>query len=131
MTFKVLRKAFIAAREDCPGLALLERFQAVQEETARWYLAEGQGELPTASECRHALSQHMPELVAHYDDACAMVGDDDLAHRILSHYLAAEPRGAVRRSGSALAARPSCATTTILFRRSLAASNLAVGLSVA
>jgi predicted choloylglycine hydrolase len=28
----------------------------------------------------------MPELVAHYDRVCAMVGDDDLAHRILSHY---------------------------------------------
>lgn len=28
----------------------------------------------------------MPELVPHYDRACALVGDDDLAHRILSHY---------------------------------------------
>jgi len=28
----------------------------------------------------------MPELVPHYDSACALVGDDDLAHRILSHY---------------------------------------------
>jgi predicted choloylglycine hydrolase len=28
----------------------------------------------------------MPELMSHYDRACALVGDDDLAHRILSHY---------------------------------------------
>jgi predicted choloylglycine hydrolase len=28
----------------------------------------------------------MPELVSHYDRACALVGDDDLAHCILSHY---------------------------------------------
>ena len=41
---------------------------------------------PTASECRAALRQHMPELVPHYDYVCGLVGDDDLAHRILSHY---------------------------------------------
>ena len=28
----------------------------------------------------------MPELLPHYDQACALVGDDGLAHRILSHY---------------------------------------------
>jgi predicted choloylglycine hydrolase len=28
----------------------------------------------------------MPELVPHYDQVCALVGDDDLAHCILSHY---------------------------------------------
>jgi predicted choloylglycine hydrolase len=28
----------------------------------------------------------MPELIRFYDEACALVGDDDLAHRILSHY---------------------------------------------
>jgi predicted choloylglycine hydrolase len=28
----------------------------------------------------------MPELVPHYDKVCALIGDDDLAHRILSHY---------------------------------------------
>ncbi len=30
--------------------------------------------------------RHMPELVPSYDDVCGLVGDDDLAHRILSHY---------------------------------------------
>jgi predicted choloylglycine hydrolase len=28
----------------------------------------------------------MPELLPHYDCACALVGGDDMAHRILSHY---------------------------------------------
>jgi predicted choloylglycine hydrolase len=28
----------------------------------------------------------MPELVPHYDRVCALVGEDDMAHRILSHY---------------------------------------------
>ncbi|GJE53800.1 carcinine hydrolase/isopenicillin-N N-acyltransferase family protein [Methylobacterium thuringiense] len=35
----------------------------------------------------------MPELVPHYDHACAMVGDDDLDHRILSHYRSASALG--------------------------------------
>ena len=28
----------------------------------------------------------MPELLSHYDEVCALVGDDEFAHRILSHY---------------------------------------------
>lgn len=28
----------------------------------------------------------MPELMPHYDRVCNLVGDDDLAHRMLSHY---------------------------------------------
>ena len=28
----------------------------------------------------------MPELLPHYDQVCDLVGDDDIAHRILSHY---------------------------------------------
>ena len=28
----------------------------------------------------------MPELMSHYDHVCGLVGDDDLAHRILSHF---------------------------------------------
>ncbi len=28
----------------------------------------------------------MPELIPHYDNACALVGDDEVAHRVLSHY---------------------------------------------
>jgi predicted choloylglycine hydrolase len=33
----------------------------------------------------------MPELIPHYDQACALVGDDELAHRIISHYRAPQP----------------------------------------
>jgi predicted choloylglycine hydrolase len=79
-------KHFVAAREDEPGDAWRARFAAGRDEAVRWYLGSGRGPPPRAIECRAALRRHMPELVPHYDSACALVGDDDLAHRILSHY---------------------------------------------
>jgi predicted choloylglycine hydrolase len=79
-------KRFVAACEDEPGAEWLERFVVGRDEAARWYLGNGLAEPPTGSQCRAALRRHMPELVRHYDRACALVGDDDLAHRILSHY---------------------------------------------
>jgi predicted choloylglycine hydrolase len=89
-----MEKTFVAEREDRPGMAWLRRFQAGREEAARWYLGNGLTVPPTASECRAALRQHMPELIPHYDHVCGLVGDDDLAHRILSHYRpAALPHG--------------------------------------
>ena len=41
-----------------------------------------------AAERRAALLRHMPKLIPHYDRACALVGDNDIAHRIISHYRA-------------------------------------------
>jgi predicted choloylglycine hydrolase len=79
-------KRFVAAREDRPGAAWLGRFHAGRDEAERWYCGEGLTAPPTAKECREALSSHMPELVAHYDRVRALVGDDDMAHRILSQY---------------------------------------------
>lgn len=81
-----MNKTFVAAREDRPGPSWLARFQAGREETTRWYLGEGLADPPSATACRAALRQHMPELLSHYDHACGLVGDDDLARRILSHY---------------------------------------------
>jgi predicted choloylglycine hydrolase len=81
-----MEKRFVAEREVRPGKAWLERFQTGREEAARWYLGEGLKDQPTAAECRIALRKHMPELVPYYDDVCELVGEDDLAHRILSHY---------------------------------------------
>ncbi|MGA7809347.1 C45 family autoproteolytic acyltransferase/hydolase [Bradyrhizobium sp.] len=79
-------KHFEAAHEDEPGEAWRDRFVAGRDEAARWYLGSGLAPPPRAAECRDALRRHMPELVPHYDKACALVGDDDLGHRILSHY---------------------------------------------
>lgn len=79
-------KRFVAVREDRPGAAWLNRFNAGRDETERWYRGEGLAPPPTAAECRAALRRHMPELLPEYERACALVGDDDFAHRILSHY---------------------------------------------
>jgi predicted choloylglycine hydrolase len=79
-------KRFVFAREDRPGEAWLSRFVAGRGAAERWYLGENLQDAPTAAECRDALSRHMPELVPHYDRVCGLVGEDDLAHRILSHY---------------------------------------------
>jgi predicted choloylglycine hydrolase len=79
-------KCFIAEREDQPGEAWLGRFAAGRMAAERWYLGEGLAAPPSAAECRSALLRHMPELARPYDRACHLVGDDDLAHRMLSHY---------------------------------------------
>jgi predicted choloylglycine hydrolase len=79
-------KHFVAAIEDQPGDAWLARFVAGRAAAKRWYFGDDPAAPPSALECRNALRQHMPELVPHYDGVCALVGDDDLAHRILSHY---------------------------------------------
>jgi predicted choloylglycine hydrolase len=79
-------KRFVFAREDRPDKAWLARFAAGRDEAERWYLGEGRAAPPAAGECRAALRDHMPELMPHYDRVCALVGDDALAHQILSHY---------------------------------------------
>lgn len=79
-------KTFVAEIEACPGAAWLERFRAGRDEAEHWYLGQGLSNPPTAIACRAALERHMPELLRHYDHVCGLVGDDQLAHRILSHY---------------------------------------------
>ena len=79
-------KRFVFDKEEQPGAAWLERFIRGRDEAQRWYLGEGRAGPPTAAECRAALRDHMPELLPHYDRVCGMVGDDGLAHCILSHY---------------------------------------------
>jgi len=81
-----MQKRYIATREDSPNDAWLARFSAGREAAERWYLGDRHAALPTAAECRVALLRHMPELIPHYDRVCTLVGDDELAHRMLSHY---------------------------------------------
>jgi len=79
-------KHFVFEREDRPGKAWLARFAAGRDEAGRWYRGDGLADPPSAAECREAISRHMPELLPHYDRACALAGNDDMACRILSHY---------------------------------------------
>lgn len=96
-------KRFTFEREDRPGDAWTARFIVGREAARRWYLGDkraappagpalawhqggGRGEPPTAGECRAALARHMPELLAPYDEACALAAADDLDRCVLSHY---------------------------------------------
>lgn len=81
-----MQKRFVARREDRPGLAWLTRFNAGRNEAEHWYLGDGRAPPLTSAKCRAALQQHMPELLTPYDQVCDLVGDDELAHQILSHY---------------------------------------------
>lgn len=81
-----MRKRFVAIREAVPGAAWLARFAAGRSETEAWYRGTGRGDPPTAHECAQALRTYMPELLAPYERVCALVGDDELAHQILSQY---------------------------------------------
>jgi predicted choloylglycine hydrolase len=81
-----MQKRFVALREDRPGPAWLARFNSGRDEAERWYLGDGRGPPPTSDECRAALRRHMPELLTAYDHVCALVGDDERAHQMLSHY---------------------------------------------
>jgi predicted choloylglycine hydrolase len=86
-------KKFVFAREDRPEEAWLARFTEGRQAAVRWYLGEGRTAPPSAIECRRALQMHMPELLPHYDQACGLVGDDEFAHRILSHFRPASAIG--------------------------------------
>ena len=80
-----MRKRFVFAREEQPGEAWLARFKAGRER-GRALVPGRAGPRRIAAECRAALRDHMPELLPHYDHVCGLVGDDDVAHCILSHY---------------------------------------------
>jgi predicted choloylglycine hydrolase len=81
-----MRKRFVAIREDIPGSDWLARFVAGRAEAEAWYRGTGRGASPTAAECAAQLRRHMPELLGPYEQVCALVGEDDLAPQILSHY---------------------------------------------
>ena len=81
-----MQKRFVALCEDTPGSAWRERFIAGRVETEAWYRGIEREAPPTAAECRAQLQRHMPELLGPYDRVCALVGDDDLAPQMLSHF---------------------------------------------
>lgn len=81
-----MQKRFVALREDQPGQDWLTRFNSGRDEAEHWYLGDGRGPPSTSNECRAALRRHMPELLTSYDHVCTLVGDDELAHQMLSHY---------------------------------------------
>ena len=82
----MMRKTFVFARATRPDGAWRDRFLAGRAEAARWCRGQGRGAALSAADCRRALAAHMPELLAEYDRVCGLVGGDEDACRILSHY---------------------------------------------
>jgi len=80
-----MRKRFVALREDLPADDWLARFVAGRAEAEAWYLG-GRAPAPPAAKCEIRIKRHMPELLGLYRSACELVGDDDLAARIISQY---------------------------------------------
>lgn len=81
-----MRKTFVARREERPGDVWLADFAAGRAEAERWYTDSRRAPPPSAAACRAALGRYMPELLPHYDRACEALGDDEGAHRIVSHW---------------------------------------------
>lgn len=96
-------KRFVFVREDRPGDEWAARFRAGREAARRWYLGDrqaprpagaalawhqggGRGAPPSAGECRAAIARHMPELLAAFDEACALTGAEELDCCVLSHF---------------------------------------------
>ena len=75
-----------ALTEDMPGPKWAGLFSEYWPNYKRWWLKEGESARPTYSECRRALSEHMPELLPLYETLCELAGGGDLAARFLSFY---------------------------------------------
>ena len=83
-----MQKSFVFAREDRPSDDWFARFQAGRAEAERWYRGDGRKAPPSPEQCRAAIRQHMPELLGPYDQACELLGNDDLGRSIVSHWRA-------------------------------------------
>jgi predicted choloylglycine hydrolase len=76
--------AFRAVAEDRPGPVWQASFRDLWPAYRCWYLQEGEAARPSLAECRQALTEHMPELVATWEELVDLAGGDDLAARCLS-----------------------------------------------
>jgi predicted choloylglycine hydrolase len=77
---------FEAVEELKPGSAWRARFKAMWPAYKAWYLQEGDAARPHYPTCRNALEEHMPELLATYDQLVGLAGGGDLPARMLSLY---------------------------------------------
>ncbi len=73
-----------ALQEESPGSKWSGLFAEYWPDYRKWWLKEGDAARPSYTQCRRALSDHMPELMPLYDDLCALAGGGDQAARFLS-----------------------------------------------
>lgn len=82
----MIRKTFKFLREERPGQAWRQRFQASWPDTRAWYLQEGEAARPSRSACAAAFEQLLPEMKPQWETLCHLAGEGDLADRLLSLY---------------------------------------------
>ena len=82
MTPMTLR--FDAVDEAEPGPKWAARWARSWPDYEAWFVARGGDAGPSRADCRAALKDHMPELVATYDRLVAIAGGSDRAARFLS-----------------------------------------------
>lgn len=77
---------FWAIDEPAPGPKWQALFKRLWPAYRGWYQRDSLLDRPTFLECRRALKQHMPELVALYEQLTELAGGGDVEARFLSHY---------------------------------------------
>ncbi|MEM9969113.1 MAG: C45 family peptidase [Pseudomonadota bacterium] len=77
---------FHAISENRPGPKWAARFKSYWPSYAKWWSREGLSSRPTYHASRQAVANHMPEILALYDDLSELVGGSDLKARFLSFY---------------------------------------------
>ncbi|MGZ4481005.1 MAG: hypothetical protein ACXVY5_02275 [Gaiellales bacterium] len=75
---------FHAYHELEPGPRWLALLDATWPAYHAWFLREGDAARPSYVECRRALREHMPELVAVWERMCELAGGGDAVARMLS-----------------------------------------------
>lgn len=81
-----MKLTFRAVDEPVPGEKWAGLFRQYWPSYRKWWLSEGEKVRPGKQTCRVAMQQHMPELLAVYDDLVKLAGGSDQAARFLSLY---------------------------------------------
>ncbi|MDF1608162.1 C45 family autoproteolytic acyltransferase/hydrolase [Hoeflea sp. YIM 152468] len=75
-----------AIDEPGPGARWAGLFAEYWPDYQRWWVRDGADARPTYWECYQAIRQHMPEMLALYEQLCALAGGGDQAARFLSFF---------------------------------------------
>jgi len=81
-----MKLTFRAVDEPIPGEKWAGLFRQFWPSYRKWWLSQGEQARPGYLACRRAIQQHMPELLAVYDDLAELAGGSDRAARFLSLY---------------------------------------------
>ena len=81
-----IKLTFTAIDELEPGAKWARLFRSLWPAYRNWWLSEGELARPSYLESRNAIRDHMPELLALYDELAELAGGGDQAARFLSGY---------------------------------------------